>query len=205
MSRSFGKYSISAVGLLALMFGWSWVKSHWVAARDEVKGIFESATPDAYEFARLRALLVQDRKEVAALRADLAENAARAASAADGVERLEREVEDQSRILRQAGEALATSNAEFRIGGRAYARDEVEADARVRASSLNDFKRQLEAQRHVVAELKSAVKQSELAVARALEGVRSREGELESLQVRLANARLPRRPVIWHKRSKCTG
>jgi phage shock protein A len=175
-----------------LILGPMTVVNHFRAAREVVREELGQMSPDVQEAARIRVLLRDMDKKILDYQEKVAEVGERGTSADTTTSRIEKELESEKAVLTRAKGLLDQGLDRYEIGGKAYTRDEVCADAKARLQHSEQLANRAEFQRRIAEQLRVAEREGRENLLKAQQAKREREAELKDLETRLANAGLLR-------------
>jgi phage shock protein A len=179
-----------ALAVLGLVLGprplWTTLRG----AREVAKGVFEDNKTDVQRAAEIRVGLKDLDDRIFSFGDKLAEVEIRARAAERRAGEVEQELEKQRGLLTRARELLDGEQDSYCIGGRTYARAEVNADALARLARCEQLTKQLTFERQVVKQLGEAVQEARTNLARARQVRLEKTAELTALEARLDNAKL---------------
>jgi len=175
-----------------LLFGADAFVGHAQSSAKQLRTEIEANIPTDHDLVYARQELRKRVRALARKRVEVAKLEASAGDAAHKAEEKEHEIAKAERELAQEAELLADPRATFQIGGRPYARAEVQADARRRLILLDKHNRELNSIRQTATDLSAAAEAAHAVMANAESVYRDLFAELELLESSIANGELVR-------------
>jgi chromosome segregation ATPase len=182
------RFVIPAVvlGVVALAIGPRLLWSHIRGARDGAIKTIEESLPDDQVVAQAADELKQFNVAVRDYHLKVTGIGDQLAAAKAQLERIEKQLDAEKRILGNIKRKLDSSEDQFKIGSRNYTRADINSDGKARLAKCTALDEQLRSQQKLVAELEKAYMDGRKWLAEAEQARTQRAAELQTLTERLA-------------------
>jgi hypothetical protein len=183
-----GCVAATLLGMLTL--GPTWVWNHLRSTGQQAREKLEQEMPDDQVEALIRLHLSDLDRQIRSYHDSLGKAADEVGRAEVKKEDLDRQLAAEKTILTRAKELLDQHQDHYPVAGKTYSRVEIQADSQARLAQCQTLENKIAAQGRIIKELRKGLADGRGNLAQAQRLKAEAMAELDSLKVRLANARV---------------